>query len=248
MRYFLQLAYFGKPFHGWQIQPGLPTVQEQLNKALSQRFKTEINVTGAGRTDTGVHAREMVAHFDLPEAIEDRDFALNQLNKILGPHIALEALWPVPETAHARFDAWERAYEYWIARKKDPFLQDYSAYYGYPLDLVAMQEGAGHLLGEQDFKALSKASDVKHHLCQVREAKWEVSDHLWIFHIRANRFLRNMVRAVVGTLIWVGQGRLSADDIPAILASGQRSNAGFSAPPEGLYLTEIKYPKSLSNG
>lgn len=231
------------------MQPGCPTVQETINEALSAMFRQSINIVGAGRTDAGVHARQMVAHFDLDHSIQDPDLMVDRLNKMLHPHIAFYNLFPVADKAHARFDANQRDYAYHLHRQRDPFLYGYSVYAGYDLSVDAMNAAAKHLLGEHDFGAFSKSrTQVKTNLCTVKEAYWEQQAHRLTFHISANRFLRNMVRAVVGSLLEVGRGRWSVDQFQTVIASKDRRKAGTSVPPEGLYLTKISYPEKIDHG
>ncbi len=249
LRYFIQLAYNGTPYHGWQIQPNALSVQEVLNKQLSILFQQDINVVGAGRTDTGVHAREMVAHLDLTKPIEDISLALNRLNKMLGPHIAVYDFWPVASSAHARFDAISRSYQYHVHQKKDPFLRGQSAYLRYPIYGSKMKAASELLMGERDYSAFSKSRTQTHtNICTITKAYWEHDGHRWVFHISANRFLRNMVRAIVGTLLEVGRGRLEPEDVLKIIAAKDRTKAGDSVPAEGLFLTKIEYPKEIFNG
>lgn len=246
MRYFLKLAYRGTPFHGWQIQPNAPSVQEFLNTKLSLICGHSINVVGAGRTDTGVHAREMYAHFDTDKAIQDSSSFLNSLNKMLSPDIVVDSLMEVEEEAHARFDATERAYEYHILRKRSPFNQDMAAGIYYDLNLEAMQEAASALQFKGDFSSFSKSkTQTKTNICELREAYWEVKGDYWIFHVRADRFLRNMVRAIVGSLLEVGRGRMNLEEFKAMIAAKDRRQAGESVPAQGLYLTRVRYPDTI---
>lgn len=224
-------------------------MQEAINEALSIVFRQSINIVGAGRTDAGVHARQMVAHFDLEQPLEDPDFIVDRLNKMLYPHIAIYRLFSVAEKAHARFDAVQRHYAYRMHTERDPFLIGLSVYAGYTLSVEAMNTAAQLLLGEQDFGAFSKSrSQTKTNLCAVKEAYWQQKDHELTFYISANRFLRNMVRAVVGSLLEVGRGRWTQEDFGAVIASGDRRKAGTSVPPQGLYLTRILYPEKIDHG
>lgn len=244
MRYFIQLSYFGKNYHGWQVQPNAISVQEELNKALSTILRTDIHVVGAGRTDTGVHARVMWAHFD--SEVEFDDHFLYRLNGFLPPDIAVQQIIPVDAQAHARFDALQRGYEYHISTRKDPFNRDQAWLITQPLDLNSMQEAAQLLFEFEDFSAFSKShTQTKTNNCRIDEAYWERSSNGLVFYIRADRFLRNMVRAIVGTLVQVGRAKISVDEVREIIASKDRRRAGESAPAEGLYLTEVKYPKEI---
>lgn len=243
MRYFIQFSYFGKAYHGWQNQPNAITVQEVLEKALSTLLRQKLSVVGAGRTDTGVHAKEMFAHFDFDE-IGDREELVYRLNAFLPEDISVQGIFRMVPEAHARFDAVERTYEYWLVQEKNPFYFDFAHYAKHSLDLEAMNQAASLLLGHKDFECFSKSnSDVKTFLCNVKKAVWEKKEDKWVFTITADRFLRNMVRAIVGTLLDVGMGKINPEDIHAILESKDRGEAGVSVPAKGLYLTKVLYPK-----
>ncbi|WP_318311652.1 tRNA pseudouridine(38-40) synthase TruA [Flagellimonas crocea] len=245
MRYFIQFSYFGKAYHGWQNQPNAITVQEVLENALSTLLREKVEVVGAGRTDAGVHARQMFCHLDL-EPIADLDELVYRLNAFLPDDIAVQGIFPVTENAHARFDAVERTYEYWLVREKSPFLFDHAHLVRHPLDLEAMNTAGKVLLDYTDFECFSKSNtDVKTFNCDVREAFWAMDKEKWVFTITADRFLRNMVRAVVGTLLDVGMGKMSAEEIHDIIASKDRGAAGVSVPAKGLYLTKVLYPKEI---
>ena len=244
MRYFITLSYDGTRYHGWQVQPNGPSVQEKLQWALSTILRQEnIQVTGAGRTDAGVHARMMVAHFD----VETMNFELQdltyKLNRLLPQDIAIQKIEPVSDEMHARFSATSRTYHYYIHTVKDPFLRAYSCELHYPLDFQRMNEAAAILMTYDDFGAFCKAhADVKTTLCHITVAQWhQTSTTSWYFEITANRFLRNMVRAVVGTLIDVGRGRLSLDDFRKVIEGKRRTEAGESMPANALFLEEVKY-------
>ena len=244
MRYFITLSYDGTRYHGWQVQPNGPSVQEKLQWALSTILRQEdILVTGAGRTDAGVHARMMVAHFD----VETMNFELQdltyKLNRLLPQDIAIQKIEPVSDEMHARFSATSRTYHYYIHTVKDPFLRAYSCELHYPLDFQRMNEAAAILMTYDDFGAFCKAhADVKTTLCHITVAQWhQTSTTSWYFEITANRFLRNMVRAVVGTLIDVGRGRLSLDDFRKVIEGKRRTEAGESMPANALFLEEVKY-------
>ncbi len=245
MRYFIQFSYFGKAYHGWQNQPNAITVQEVLEKALSTLLRDKIDVVGAGRTDAGVHAKQMFCHFDF-DSIDDKKDLAYRLNAFLPDDIAVQEIRTVVDGAHARFDAIERTYEYWLVREKDPFLFDYAHWVKHPLDLPAMNEAAKMLLENTDFECFSKSNtDVKTFNCDVREAYWQDCGDKWVFTITADRFLRNMVRAVVGTLLDVGLKKITSEDMHQIIASKDRSEAGVSVPAKGLYLTKVIYPKDI---
>ena len=243
MRFFITLSYDGTRYHGWQVQPNGPSVQEKLQWALSTILRQDIQVTGAGRTDAGVHARMMVAHFD----VESMDFSLQdltyKLNRLLPQDIAIQKIEPVSDEMHARFSATSRTYHYYIHTVKDPFLRAYSCELHYPLDFQLMNEAAAILMTYEDFGAFCKAhADVKTTLCHITAAQWhQTSPSSWYFEITANRFLRNMVRAVVGTLIDVGRGRLSLDDFRKVVEGKRRTEAGESMPANALFLEEVKY-------
>ncbi|WP_086476266.1 tRNA pseudouridine(38-40) synthase TruA [Arenibacter amylolyticus] len=242
MRYFIQFSYHGKRYHGSQIQPNALTVQEVLQHALSLLLRETIQITAAGRTDAGVHAKVMFAHFDCSLVLETEALC-QRLNSFLPPDLAVQAIFPVPETAHARFDATERTYEYWVVNEKDPFLNDGAYHVKYPLNIAQMNKAASILVGQKDFECFSRSNtDVNTFRCDLRSANWTVDNNKLVFTIVADRFLRNMVRAIVGTLIDVGKGKTSLLEVVSILESKDRSRAGASVPAKGLYLTAIKYP------
>jgi tRNA pseudouridine38-40 synthase len=241
LRYFIQFAYNGTPYHGWQIQPNASSVQETLNKALSVLLNSTINVMGAGRTDSGVHAQEMYAHFDFETPI-DIPTLVHKLNSYLPKSIAVFNLILVHDEAHCRFDATKRTYEYRINTVKNPFLEELSWYFNQNLDVALMNEAAKILLNHTDFQCFSKVNtDVNTFDCTIFEAYWENENDKLVFTISANRFLRNMVRSIVGTLINIGLHKISLQDFENIIASKSREKAGFSVPAHGLYLTDITY-------
>lgn len=245
MRYFVQFSYWGKSYHGWQKQPNAISVQEVLENALSLILRETVALTGAGRTDAGVHAREMFAHFDSDTLFEGAEM-VHRLNAYLPDDIAIVSIFEVPAEAHARFDASERTYEYWIVQNKDPFLMDGAHYVKYPLNIGQMNQAAAILVQHKDFECFSKSNtDVKTYRCDVRKAHWAKDGEKLVFTISADRFLRNMVRAIVGTLIDVGMGKYVPVNMEVILASRDRGKAGVSVPAKGLYLTAIKYPKNI---
>jgi len=245
LRYFIELSYKGTFFHGWQIQPNAVSVQETLEKGLSVILRDIISVVGAGRTDTGVHAKYIVAHFET-EAVFDPEKLVFKLNSFLPESIAIKQVFEVNPEAHARFHALTRAYEYHIVREKNPFKTEGAYFLKGNLDVEAMNRAAALLLNYTNFKCFSKSkTDVKTYNCTMFYAYWEEKENLLIFHVSANRFLRNMVRAIVGTLIDIGKGKLAVDDIHKILASENRGEAGYSVPAKGLYLTEVTYPKTI---
>lgn len=245
MRYFIDLAYNGTNYHGWQVQPNANTVQETLVKALTVLLKENINCMGAGRTDTGVHATQMVAHFDTSESFDREDLKF-KLNSFLPKDIAIKDIKQVVSHAHARFDAIQRAYIYKISIVKDPFRTDQTHQFTLPLDIDLMNQAAKILYDYNDFECFSRThSEVKTFLCDITHAKWTLKGNTLEFKITANRFLRNMVRAIVGTMIDIGTKKISLDDFHAIIQSKDRSKAGASAPAKGLYLTEIQYPITI---
>ena len=243
-RYFITLSYDGTRYHGWQIQPNGVSVQERLQEALSTLLREPVTVTGAGRTDAGVHAKMMVAHFDFSrdDMLDGKQLAY-KLNRLLPYDIAVSRVEAVSEEMHARFSATSRMYRYYIHTTKDPFQKAYSCEIHYPLDFARMNEAARILMTYEDFGAFCKSgADVKTTFCLVTKAEWvQTSPTTWYFEIRANRFLRNMVRAVVGTLIEVGRGRLSLDDFRKVIEGKQRSDAGESMPGNALFLEDIVY-------
>ncbi len=241
MRYFIKLAYNGTHYHGWQYQPNAATVQETMNKAFSVILNTEISLMGAGRTDTGVHAKEMYAHFDF-EILFDIPSTLHKLNSFLPKDIVVYVILPVADDAHTRFDATKRTYEYHINTFKDPFLQEQSWYFHQKLNVDLMNQAAKSLLNHTDFQCFSKVNtDVNTFDCSIFEAHWKEEKDTLIFTISANRFLRNMVRSIVGTLINIGLHKITLDDFENIIKSKNRDKAGFSVPAHGLYLTKIEY-------
>ena len=267
-RYFITLSYDGTRYHGWQVQPNGITVQGELQRALSLLLRHEVTVTGAGRTDTGVHARMMVAHFDLPtlpsRLAPPNPHLVYKLNRLLPCDIAVQKIEPVAPGLHARFSATSRTYLYYVHTGKQPFLRHYSLELHYALDFALMNEAAALLLEYDDFGAFCKShADVKTTLCRVTHARWHqvaggedgsglataAPTSAWYFEITANRFLRNMVRAVVGTLVEVGRGRLSLEAFRKVVEGRQRTDAGESMPAHALFLEDITYnhPANIMN-
>lgn len=245
MRYFIQLSYNGSAYHGWQIQPNAVTVQETIQDALSKLLNTNISITGAGRTDTGVHAFQMFAHFDVDETFDTENLTF-KLNSFLPKDIAIQSIFQVNADAHTRFHAIKRSYDYKISLKKNVFLFDYTHYVHQKLDVDKMNEAANILLEYTNFQCFSKSNtDVKTYNCKIEQAQWKQEGNLLIFTISADRFLRNMVRAIVGTLLNIGLSKIAVSDMHKILASKDRSEAGFSVPSKGLYLTEVLYPDNI---
>lgn len=245
MRYFIYLSYKGSAFSGWQIQENANSVQQELQNALTILLKEPISVTGAGRTDAGVNAINFVAHFDSREAIQKISLLIYKLNAILPREITIHKLLQVHDTAHARFDAISRTYRYYIHLNKDPFCGDFSLYIkGGKIDIGKMNEAAGYFLGTRDFSSMEKVNGgSRTSICTVTSAAWkEIGEGKFVFEVTANRFLRNMVRAMVGTLLEVGLGKREPQWVEEILRSRQRNMAGQSVPGTPLFLTEIKYP------
>lgn len=247
MRYFIEIAYLGTGYSGWQKQPNAITVQEVLDDCLSKLLRVDINTMGAGRTDAGVHAKQLFAHFDCNE-IEDIPYFCSRINGFLPQDISVTNLYPVAPDAHARFDALSRSYAYYISTVKNPFSID-TAYQIYKTpDVVAMNKAAALLLNYTDFQCFSRSkTDVKTYHCTIEHAYWEQQDNQFVFYIKANRFLRNMVRAIVGTLLDIGFGNITQTDFIAIIESKNRKNAGTSAPGCGLFLTQVAYPEKILN-
>ncbi len=245
MRYFIRFSYFGKAYHGWQNQPNAITVQEVLEKALSTLLRQKIEIIGAGRTDAGVHAKEMYAHFDF-DTITDREALIYQLNAFLPEDISVKEIECVKADAHARFDAIERTYQYWVIQEKNPFYSDFAHFVRQPIDINAMNISASFLMDHTDFESFSKSNtDVRTFNCSIKRAVWTKEEDKLVFTITADRFLRNMVRAIVGTLLNVGVGKMKPEDINTIIKNKDRGEAGVSVPAKGLYLTGILYPKQL---
>ena len=250
MRYFIRFAYDGTAFHGSQRQPNGVTIQETMEQALAMIFREEVPLTFAGRTDAGVHAREMYAHYDLTaprHPIPDSRTLIFRLNGILPDSIAIFNIYPVTDDAHARFTAKLRTYEYHVIDHKDPFLLPYATRLRTPLNYAAMNEAAHYLIGRQDFASFCRThTDVKTTICDLTQAEWkELGNGHAVFTISADRFLRNMVRAVVGTLFLVGQGKMTKEQFAEVITMQNRCSAGDSAPAQGLYLTHIEYPDEI---
>lgn len=245
-RYFIYLQYDGTQYHGWQTQPNAPSVQQTIEEALALILRNEIPIVGAGRTDTGVHARLMVAHFDLAAPLSSPSETAERLNRVLPHDIAIDRIVPVKPDAHARFDALSRSYEYTIVTKKSPFERKYATKVHGTLDFEAMNQAARQLLLYTDFTSFSKLhTDVKTNNCKVTQAEWIKRGDTWVFCITADRFLRNMVRAIVGTLLDVGRGKMNIDQFREVIEIKDRCRAGSSAPAEGLALIAIGYPDYL---
>ena len=242
MRYFLKLSYNGAPFHGWQVQPNAVSVQSTIEEALSTVLRENISIVGAGRTDTGVNARQMYAHFDYDKEILDFEKLINSLNRLVGKDIAIYDIIKVADDAHARFDATARTYKYFVTHQKSPFLYPLSWHCPQSLDYEKMNEACEVLKRHIDFTSFSKLhTDVKTNNCRIDYAHWQKEGEMMVFTITADRFLRNMVRAVVGTLVEVGRGKISVDEFEQIILKKDRCSAGTSMPPQALFLWKVNY-------
>lgn len=243
MRYFLHIAYNGTAYHGWQNQPNGISVQETIERALSLILKQDIAVTGAGRTDAGVHARNMYAHFDIVEEIENTDALTERLNAYLPNDIVIFSIKQVPDDMHARFSAKSRTYKYYVTTRKDPFEGIYRMRVNPTVDFEAMNAACRYLFEYEDFTSFSKLhTDVKTNNCKIMEAHWtQTSETHWEFTIKADRFLRNMVRAIVGTLLDVGSGKLTVEQFAEVIEKKDRCVAGMSVPAKALFLEEVEY-------
>lgn len=246
MRYFMYIAYDGAAYHGWQVQPNAVSVQQKVNEALSTLLRERTEVVGAGRTDTGVNAAVLVAHFDSAPVADCRLLA-DKMCRLLPPDIAVEKIVPVRPEAHARFDAVGRTYHYTVYTRKNPFRRYFATRLFFTPDYERMNRAAGHLLGVEDFTSFSKVNtDTKTNICHVTRARWvQVEADCWRFEISADRFLRNMVRAIVGTLLDVGRGRLGEADFLKIIDEKNRCAAGESVPGNALSLVRIDYPDDV---
>ncbi len=246
MRFFIEISYKGSSYHGWQIQPNANTIQGEINNALTTILKNKIDVVGAGRTDTGVHATQMFAHFDFKDNLEIQELIL-KLNGFLPEDIVIHNIYKVSHTAHARFDAISRTYDYHIIQKKDPFIKH--AYFLYQdINIDAMNQASQYLLGHHDFTSFAKVNSETHtNNCEIMKAIWSRKEKQIIFTIKANRFLRNMVRAIVGTLLEIGKEKMSPDILKQIIYNKNRNSAGPSVPACGLFLKNIDYPKDIFN-
>ena len=242
MRYFLKLSYNGASFHGWQVQPNAVSVQSTIEEALSTVLRENIGIVGAGRTDTGVNARQMYAHFDYDKEIPDFGKLINSLNRLIGKDIAIYDIIKVADDAHARFDATARTYKYFVTHQKSPFLYPLSWHCPQSLDYEKMNEACEVLKRHIDFTSFSKLhTDVKTNNCRIDYAHWQKEGEMMVFTITADRFLRNMVRAVVGTLVEVGRGKISVEEFEQIILKKDRCSAGTSMPPQALFLWKVNY-------
>jgi tRNA pseudouridine38-40 synthase len=242
----MYVSYNGRNYCGWQTQPNAPSVQQTIEEALAVWFRRPVPITGAGRTDTGVHARLMAAHFDREETLADLPFLADKLNRLLPRDIAVDRIVPVRPDAHARFDALSRTYHYYVTTHKDPFLEAFACRLFATPDFDAMNEACRELCRHADFTSFSKLhTDVRTNNCRITHAAWEEDGKAWRFSITADRFLRNMVRAIVGTLLEVGRGKLTVDGFRDIIEARNRCRAGTSAPAQALFLNNITYPDDV---
>jgi tRNA pseudouridine38-40 synthase len=250
-RYFIRLAYDGTSFHGWQRQPNAPTVQQTLEEAMTMMLRSPVTLTGAGRTDTGVHADEFFAHFDFDRklSVTECEKLVFRLNGFLGGDIVLFEIFQVKADAHARFSAILRTYRYCVARVQDPFRRNYTHFIYGDIDVELMNQGAELVMGYEDFTSFSKVdTDTSTNNCRITHARWGTEGNELVFTITADRFLRNMVRAIVGTLLQLGTGKISLEELKSIIESKNRSNAGDSVPGKGLTLHRIVYPEGIFEG
>ncbi|MET3126292.1 tRNA pseudouridine38-40 synthase [Arcicella rosea] len=243
MRYFIDCSYKGTNYCGWQAQENARTIQGEIEKVLSILLRKPVEIVGSSRTDTGVHAKHQTAHFDLEEAIPNPENTVYRMNKMLPFDISILNIFTVADDYHSRFEATSRKYEYHISRKKNPFLKDLCYEFTPVLNITAMNEACQYFFKYIDFESFSKLhSQVFTFNCTIMEARWEERENgILVFHIKSNRFLRGMVRAIVGTLIEVGMGKISVEDFEKIIQSKNRQKAGGAAPPQGLFLMEVNY-------
>ena len=245
MKYFFEIAYHGKNYAGWQNQANAIGIQSIIENTLSQMFRTEIKIIGSGRTDTGVHCEQQFFHCELEKAFDPSSLIV-KMNSFLPKDIVVKDIRKVKPDANARFDALERTYQYRITRKRNPFLEGLTWHYFRPLDIQTMNKAAALLLGEHDFECFSKVNtDVNHFLCNIKKAEWREEGTMLVFTITANRYLRGMVRSIVGTLLDIGSGKTSLKEFQYILQSRDRKRAGANVPPQGLYLVKVKYPSRI---
>lgn len=247
MRYFFEISYNGANYNGWQTQPNATGIQAVIEDCLYKLLREKVEIVGSGRTDTGVHCEQQFFHADVDNALPEN--FLFRLNSILPRDIAIHSIRKVKSTSNARYDAIERTYQYRIIREKNVFSPGLALFFFKPLELRTMQEAAALLVGKQDFECFSKVkTDVNNFICDVKRAEWSEEGSRLTFTITANRFLRGMVRAVVGTLLEVGQDRLSLGEFREVLKSRDRREAGANVPPSGLYLVKVTYPESVFEG
>ncbi|MBS1543756.1 MAG: tRNA pseudouridine(38-40) synthase TruA [Bacteroidetes bacterium] len=245
MRYFFEIRYKGTHYHGWQSQANAVGIQQMVEEVLGKLLREQVSIVGSGRTDTGVHCCQQFFHTDIKTDF-DQNQLKQRLNSFLDKDIAIRSIRPVKSDASARYSALERTYEYRITRVKDPFLNGFAWFVHKPIDVPTLQRASALLIGTHDFQCFSKVkTDVNHFVCKVRKAEWVEKESLLVFTISANRFLRGMVRAIVGTLMDAGTGKISVDDLRHILKSKDRRKAGQNVPAEGLFLTQVRYPKQI---
>ena len=245
MRYFFEISYNGSHYNGWQSQLNATGVQSVVEEAMSKLFREKIAITGSGRTDTGVHCEQQFFHCEIEKAFDEVQY-IQKLNSFLPKDIAIHSIRKVKENASARYDAVERSYRYEITTVKNVFLEGLAWHFFKEVDIQTMNQAAALLIGEHDFECFSKVkTDVNHFMCDIKKAEWKEADNRLVFHITANRFLRGMVRAIVGTLLDVGTGKISVKDFQNIIRSRDRKQAGANVPPYGLYLMKVKYPQSV---
>jgi tRNA pseudouridine38-40 synthase len=246
-RYFMELCFKGTEYHGWQYQPNAITIQQIAEETMERLLSIKIKLTGAGRTDTGVHASYFVVHFNTePERLLPVEETIRKLNYMLPRDISIFSIFPVGEKAHSRFSALSRTYKYFITRRKDPFRQETSCFIASKLDVDSMKKAAAELFNYQDFGSFCRTNtDVRTNICNIMHAGWEEKDDLLVFTIKSNRFLRNMVRAIVGTIIRVGQNKITIEEFKKIIEAQDRRKAGTSALAQGLFLTDIEYPPEV---
>lgn len=245
MRYFLDISYKGTSYHGWQFQKNAHTLQAEIENAISRLLGVQTPIMASGRTDAGVHAKQQIAHFDTVESIDVEKLEF-RLNRFFARDITINSIVEVKPDAHARFNANERAYEYYINQKKNPFLQEVSYYFSNPLNVELMNEAASKLVGIQDFESFSKVkTEVNNFICNITKAHWQIENDSLVFHVTANRFLRGMVRALVGTLLEVGLEKMTVEDFIKIIEQKDRTAAGRAVPPKGLFLSKVSYPSSV---
>lgn len=248
MRYFLEFSYRGTAYNGWQKQNNALGIQQVLEEALGKVLRMPVELTGSSRTDAGVHAEQQFAHFDLTEAVADADLLIYKLNALIPKDVAVQRIICVGDEVHSRFAATHRKYEYRITYHKNPFLIDLATQMRPSLDVPLMNEAAALLLIHNDFESFSKIhTNVSNFRCTITESRWAESDEMLVFHVKANRFLRGMVRALVGTMLEVGRHKMTVAEFEQVILSRNRKNAGAQAPAEGLFLVEVGYPESLFN-
>jgi len=241
-RYFLKLAYNGSGFHGWQVQNNAHSVQAEITNKLSLLLKEDLNIVGCGRTDAGVHASEFFAHFEIERELDELKDLVYKLNSFLDEGIVIYDVYKVDNDLHSRFSAKKRTYKYYVSTQKNPFRSHLSYYFNVPLNVEEMNKAAAFLFDYEDFTSFSKLhTQTATNICKITEAEWWFEDNMLVFTISADRFLRNMVRAIVGTLIEIGRGKLKAEDIKTIIESKDRSKAGYSVPAQGLFLSGVEY-------